>query len=101
MGGEYQFLPYFDKAAGRWKAPGCFVDSNGNKHNVMGSGPTQRHATQAKDRRLLEVEKSLGLALIPAGKLQIADYCAHWLEEIKIPTGALTCLVKTLFTYFQ
>lgn len=55
----------------------------------MGSGPTQRHAIQAKDRRLKEVEKSLGLALIPAGKLQIPDYCSHWLEEIKIPTVAL------------
>lgn len=55
----------------------------------MGTGPTQHYALQSKDRRLQEVEKSLGLALIPAGKLKLADYCSHWLDEIKMPTSAL------------
>ena len=87
--------PYLDGR--RWKAPGYFLDSSGVRHKVIGTGPTQRHAVIARDRRIQEVSRDLSNSLMPSDSSMVGDFCHYWLNEVKIPSEALR--IKTISNY--
>jgi integrase len=87
--------PYRD--GNRWKSKGTFIDANGVKHFVFGTGSTQLAAIKRRDELLVAKRKSIALEKLPANVIYVDEYCRHWLEVTK--QGRTNVAVKTYVGY--
>jgi integrase len=87
--------PYRD--GNRWKAKGTFLDGDGVKHIVYGTGSTQHGALKRRDELLLAKRKSMALEKLPRNVIYVDEYCRHWLEVVK--QGQANLAFKTYVGY--
>ncbi len=87
--------PYLD--GNRWKAPGYFVDQDGNKIKVYGTGAAKKTALASRDKLIQTRSRESRLSRLPDGVTLASEYMSFWLEKIKQPQDQLD--YKTLEGY--
>jgi integrase len=79
--------PYRD--GNRWKAKGYYLDLDGNRRHVTGTGSTQTAATARKEKLIKERLKQQQASRIPDGVSTVGAYCSYWLDKVKQPQDQL------------